>query len=70
MRALQTEQVGPFAAMPSLTFEGEYPLETYRFQEPALPVEVSMEVFNPLLPMDLKNCAIPCAIYTVTAIFK
>ncbi|HAR65725.1 MAG TPA: hypothetical protein DCR55_05865, partial [Lentisphaeria bacterium] len=48
----------------------EYPLETYRFQEPALPVDVSMEVFNPLLPMDLKNCAIPCAIYTVTAIFK
>ncbi|MDC1198237.1 non-lysosomal glucosylceramidase, partial [Algibacter sp.] len=34
---------------------------------PALPVEVSLEVFNPFIPMDLKACAIPCAIYTVIA---
>ena len=67
VRALQTEAVGPFAAMPSLKFEGEYPLGKYRFDEPALPVEVELEVFNPFIPMDLKNSAIPCAIYTVTA---
>uniref|UniRef100_UPI003565C463 GH116 family glycosyl-hydrolase n=1 Tax=Pontiella sp. TaxID=2837462 RepID=UPI003565C463 len=67
VRALQTEAVGPFAAMPSLKFEGEYPFAKYRFEEPALPVEVELEVFNPLIPMDLKNSAIPCAIYTVTA---
>ena len=67
VRALQTEPAGPFAAMPSLKFEGEYPLGKYRFDEPALPVEVQLEVFNPFIPMDLKNSAIPCAIYTVTA---
>ncbi|WP_345684281.1 GH116 family glycosyl hydrolase [Novipirellula caenicola] len=67
VRALQTEAVGPFAAMPSLKFEGEYPLGTYRFEEPALPVEIELQVFNPFLPMDLKNSAIPCAIYTITA---
>ena len=66
VRALQTEAVGPFAAMPSLKFEGEYPLGKYRFDEPALPVEIELEVFNPFIPMDLKNSAIPCAIYTVT----
>ncbi|TWT81465.1 hypothetical protein CA13_29180 [Planctomycetes bacterium CA13] len=66
VRALQTEAVGPFAAMPSLKFEGEYPFGKYRFKEPALPVEVELEVFNPFIPMDLKNSAIPCAIYTVT----
>ncbi|MEI6891443.1 MAG: GH116 family glycosyl hydrolase [Pontiella sp.] len=67
VRALQTEPVGSFAAMPSLKFEGEYPLAKYRFDEPALPVEVELEVFNPFIPMELKSCAIPCAIYTVTA---
>ncbi|MGJ8653772.1 MAG: GH116 family glycosyl hydrolase [Opitutaceae bacterium] len=67
VRALQTESVGPFEAMSSLKFEGEYPFAKYRFEESALPVEVELEVFNPFIPMDLKACAIPCAIYTVTA---
>jgi uncharacterized protein (DUF608 family) len=67
VRALQTIAVGPFAAMPSLKFEGEYPFAKYRFEEPALPIQIELEVFNPLIPMDLKNSAIPCAIYTVTA---
>ncbi len=66
VRALQTEAAGAFKAMPSLTFVGEYPFATYRFDEPALPVAVETEVFNPFIPMDLKACAIPCAIYTVT----
>ena len=66
VRALQTEPIGPFAAMKSLKFEGEYPFAKYRFEEPALPVEVELEVFNPFIPMDLKHSAIPCAIYTVT----
>ncbi|TWT30462.1 hypothetical protein KOR34_50210 [Posidoniimonas corsicana] len=67
VRALQTEPVGPFQAMASLEFEGEYPFARYRFSDPALPVEVQSEVFNPFIPMDLKNSAIPCVIYTVTA---
>jgi uncharacterized protein (DUF608 family) len=67
VRALQTSAAGPFAAMPALKFEGEYPFAKYRFEEPALPVQVELEVFNPLIPMDLKDSAIPCAIYTVTA---
>jgi uncharacterized protein (DUF608 family) len=66
LRALQTEPVGPFAAMSSLKFEGEYPFAKYHFEESALPVDVTMEVFNPFIPMDLKNSAIPCVIYTVT----
>lgn len=65
VRALQTVAVGPFEAMSSLKFEGEYPFAKYRFEEPALPVLVELEVFNPLIPMDLKNSAIPCAIATV-----
>ncbi|MDF7809626.1 GH116 family glycosyl-hydrolase, partial [Pontiellaceae bacterium B12219] len=65
VRALQTKSVGPFAAMKSLEFIGEYPIATYRFEEPALPVEVELELFNPFTPMDLKSSAIPCMVSTV-----
>lgn len=67
VRALQTQPVGAFAPMSSLKFEGEYPFAKYLFEESALPVEMDLEVFNPFIPMDLKNSGIPCAIYTVTA---
>lgn len=66
LKALQTAPAGPFEAMASLTFEGEYPLARYRFHEPELPVRVATEVFSPFIPMDLKNSALPCAIYRVT----
>ena len=65
VRALQTSDAGSFPAMPSLSFVGEYPFATYQFEEPALPVKVELQVFNPFIPMDLKNSAIPAAIYQV-----
>ena len=67
VRALQTEPVGPFRAMRSLSFQGEYPFGWYRFEDPALPVALELEVFNPFIPLDAKSSAIPCAIYTVKA---
>jgi len=67
VRVLQTEAVGPLAAMKGLTFQGEYPFGWYTFEDPGLPVEVRMEVFNPLIPLDAKNSGIPCVIFNVTA---
>jgi non-lysosomal glucosylceramidase len=66
VKALQTEAVGHFEAMDSLTFKGEYPFANYQFEDKQLPVEVTLEVFNPFTPMDLKNSALPCVIYNVT----
>ena len=66
VRALQTTPVGPFAAMKSLSFRGAYPFGWYRFEDPELPVKVSLEAFNPLVPLDAKSSAIPCAIFNVT----
>jgi uncharacterized protein (DUF608 family) len=66
VRALQTSAVGSFPAMSSLKFTGEYPFGWYNFDDNTLPVEVRMEAFNPLIPMDLKNSAIPCAIFKIT----
>ncbi len=67
VRALQTKAVGPFEGMRSLTFRGEYPLAWYDFEDPALPVTVSMEAFTPLIPMEARDSAIPCAIFNLTA---
>lgn len=67
VRALQTEPVGPFAAVKGLAFRGEYPFGWYDFEDDALPVRVRLETFSPLVPLNVKDSAIPCAIYTFTA---
>ncbi len=67
VRALQSEPVGPFAAMNSLSFRGEYPFGWFELGDKDLPVEISLEAFSPLIPMDTKNSAIPCAVFNITA---
>jgi uncharacterized protein (DUF608 family) len=66
VRALQTSPVGPFKAMNHLTFQGQYPFGWYDFADEELPVKVSLEAYSFLIPMDLKNSAIPCAIFRYT----
>jgi uncharacterized protein (DUF608 family) len=65
VKTLQTSWVGAFPAMDSLSFQGEYPLGWYNFDDDELPVDVSQEAYNPLIPMDLKNSAIPCGIFRI-----
>lgn len=65
-RTLQTQSDGPFQGMKSVSFKGEFPFGDYYFEDPDLPVQVSMEVFNPLIPLDAKDSAIPCAFYNLT----
>jgi non-lysosomal glucosylceramidase len=65
VRVLQTVKEGPFQAMKSLAFKGQFPFGEYFFEDADLPVQVSMEVFNPFIPLDPKNSAIPCAIYNL-----
>lgn len=66
VRALQTEAVGPFVPMQSLTFRGEYPFGWYDFYDPTVPVKASLEVFSPLVPMDLRDSAMPGAVFNIT----
>jgi len=67
VRALQTEPAGSFAAMESLTFRGEYPFGWFEFDDRDMPARISLEAFSPLIPMDAKNSAIPCAVFNITA---
>ncbi|MGQ9731403.1 MAG: GH116 family glycosyl-hydrolase [Candidatus Zipacnadales bacterium] len=67
VRALQTEPVGPFAPVATLTFRGEYPFGWYDFADPELPVQVSMEIFSPLIPLNTRDSAFPCTLVNLTA---
>jgi non-lysosomal glucosylceramidase len=67
IRALQTEAVGPFQAMKELQLRAEYPFACYDFVDSEMPVQVRMEVFNPMIPLDEKNSGIPCVIINLTA---
>ncbi len=67
VRALQAPAAGSFEAVDGLKFRGEYPYAWYDFEDDALPVRVRMEAFSPLVPMNAKDSAIPCAIFNLTA---
>lgn len=45
-------------------FEGAYPFANIRFQDDRLPVEVSLEAFNPMVPLDTDNSSLPAAVLT------
>jgi non-lysosomal glucosylceramidase len=66
VRALQTTPVGPFAAMHALSFCGEYPFGWYEFEDAGVPVKIRLETFNPLVPLDVRSSAIPCAIFNLS----
>ena len=66
VRALQTEPVGPFAAMDSLAFRGEYPFGWFDFKDASLPVHIRLEAFSPLIPMNARDSAIPCALFNMS----
>jgi uncharacterized protein (DUF608 family) len=66
-RVLQTVAEGPFAPVKSLAYEGGYPIARLAFDDPALPVAVRLEGFNPMIPLDAANSSIPAAIFRISA---
>ena len=54
--------------MDCCTFRGEYPLATVDFESKALPVQVSLDAYNPFIPSNPDDSGFPAAIlrYTVT----
>ena len=66
VRTAQTTPEGPFAAMEDLAFRGEFPFGWFDFEDAALPVRVTLETWSPLVPMDAKQSAMPCAVFALT----
>src|SRR6266516_2984958 len=55
------------AGLPRLahsTLRGTYPIATVLFDDPHLPVQVELEAFTPLIPLNPVDSGIPCAILT------
>ena len=66
-RLLQTAADGPLTPVQEIEYEGGYPIARLNYRDDALPVQVSLESFNPLIPLDTANSSIPCAIFRLTA---
>ncbi|HVL22719.1 MAG TPA: GH116 family glycosyl-hydrolase [Thermomicrobiales bacterium] len=49
-----------------IEYTGEYPIATLRYHDSALPVRVSMEAFNPFVPLDADASGIPVVIFNLT----
>jgi len=47
-----------------VVFTGSYPFAEIAFQDSASPVEVSLEAFNPMIPLDVERSSLPVAILT------
>ena len=57
------------AGLPRLaksTFAGEYPFAKVQFEDDSLPLEISLEAYTPLIPLNPEDSGIPCAILTYT----
>jgi non-lysosomal glucosylceramidase len=52
----------------SAVFQGEYPLARVEFQDSAVAVEVELEAFTPIIPLDAEESGLPVAVlrYKVT----
>ncbi len=55
---------------PDAVFTGSYPFADVEFQDPSLPVEVSLEAFNPMVPLDTENSSLPVAVLTYRCVSR
>jgi non-lysosomal glucosylceramidase len=65
---LSPDRVSGLARLESAIFTGEYPLAKIAFHDRGLPVQVSLEAFTPIIPLDADASGLPVAIlrYVVT----
>ncbi|OIO02791.1 hypothetical protein AUJ67_01960 [Candidatus Desantisbacteria bacterium CG1_02_49_89] len=56
--------------MDSCVFRGEYPFANIDFRDSEIPLKVSMEAYNPFIPLNAKDSSIPCAIFRFTLVNK
>jgi uncharacterized protein (DUF608 family) len=51
-----------FPRLASCTFTGEFPLARVDFEDPGLPVKVSLEAFSPFIPLEPDDSGLPVAV--------
>ncbi|MGI6164809.1 MAG: GH116 family glycosyl hydrolase [Limnochordia bacterium] len=64
VRILQTEAPHKLLLpMDSLVYEGGYPIARLGFEDRQLPVDITLEAFNPMIPLDSPNSSLPVAVF-------
>lgn len=66
LRVLQTVAEQNVPPLPALTYEGGYPIARLRFDTGDLPLDITLEAFNPLIPLDAFHSSLPCAVFRWT----
>ncbi len=68
-RGLQRSTAAGLPRLAGARFRGEYPFARIDFEDADLPVAISLEAFNPFIPLEADDSALPVAIlrYTVKA---
>ena len=57
---------GKFECVQDLEFNGEYPFAKVKYIDENFPVNVELEAWNPMIPLDVKNSALPVIIFRFT----
>jgi len=50
----------------SVTYFGRFPVAELNFYDPLLPLDISLEAFSPLIPNNIKDSSLPCALFNFT----
>jgi non-lysosomal glucosylceramidase len=65
-RLLQTADIAGLPRVKEIEYAGEYPFAKLNYVDPALPLEVRLEAFSPVVPGNLRISAMPVAIFMFT----
>src|SRR5690606_33002052 len=60
---LHTEDIAGLPHVREIEYSGEYPFAKLNYIDPALPIEVRLEAFSPVVPGNLKMSAMPVAVF-------
>lgn len=62
--AWQRDLLAHHRGVAATTFSATYPEATVRYLDPELPLDVSLQALNPLVPLDVDRSSIPVAMFT------
>ena len=65
-RALSLRSKYDFPTVQSVRYYGQFPRAEVEFADPALPVEVALHAYSPIIPHQLKDSSLPVALFTFT----
>lgn len=60
---LQTEKVKDYNLIQQIDFDGNFPFSRLDYSDKNLPVKINLSAYSFLIPGDVKNSSLPCAVF-------